>query len=179
MPVPRYDRESEVSYVAPVLDAGELILSHELERELLSSNLSEGARDLVRGLHRLGRPAVFPGGGVGIEYAGLLKTAANPRYLRRHVQEAAQHLRDQRVNVMVIPGLSGYLIGSMYSIVAELPAVLLKKDRVAEDQPADQPTGSFVIASYTSDGDFVMSADLTAVRDIVNQVLSGQIEAQS
>jgi hypothetical protein len=179
MSVPRYDRESEFSYVPPALDAGELIPLHELERELLSSNLSEGGRDLVRGLHQLGRPAVFPGGGVGIEYAGLLKTAANPRYLRRHVQEVAQHLRDQRVDIVVIPGLSGYLVGSMYSIVAELPAVLFKKDRIVGGQSADQPIGSFIIASYTSDGDFLMSADPAAVRDIVNQVLSGQLEAQS
>jgi hypothetical protein len=137
--VPRYARTPERSLAAPDTPIVDPIRRHELESALRSCALSEGARDLVRGLGRLARPALFPGGGVGIEYGSLLKTAANPAYLRRHVQEVADHLRDQRADILIVPGMSGYPIGSMYSLAAGLPALLLEKQRATEDK--DHPPG--------------------------------------
>lgn len=178
MSLTRYERTTE-AVDATALDLNTSVPVAEVEAALASCQLTEGARDLVRGLCRLGRPAIFPGGGVGIEYGSLLKTAANPAYLRRHVHEAAAHLREERVDLLVVPGMSGYPIGSMYAIVAELPAILLAKRPLARVLAGDYPTGSFVIPSYTGEGDVVMSADLVAAQDSVDRILTAQLAAQS
>jgi hypothetical protein len=179
MSLPRYERSLEAIVAGPPLADCDLIPLVDIETALDDSSLTPGGRDLARGLARLGRPAVFAGGGAGIEYGSLLKTAANPLYLRQHVIEAAAHLRQQHVDVLIVPGMSGYPIGSMYAIVAELPAILLKKQRLAAVPDVEYPAGSFVIPSYTGDGDVVMSADLVAVQDVVDRVLTPQVAAQS
>jgi hypothetical protein len=75
--------------------------------------------------------------------------------------------------------MSGYPVGAAYATIAGLPAVLLKKQKVGT-LPAgiDFPAGSFVIPSYTGEGDVVISADLDAVREIVAAILAPQLEAQ-
>lgn len=179
MTLPRYERRVEQIVDTPPIAAEELIPFDRLETALAESALTPGARDLMRGLVQLGRPAIFPGGGAGIEYGSLLKTAANPDYLLQHVREVATHLHEHRVDILMVPGMSGYPIGSMYAIVAGLPAVLLKKQRLVDlPRDADHPAGSFVIPSYTGDGDVVMSADLVAIEDIVRRLLAPQVMAQ-
>ena len=175
-PLPRYERAHEA--VTPQ-EAGVLIPAAKIEARIAASPLSPGARGLLRGLLRLGRPAVFPGGGVGVEYGALLKTAARPDYLAAHLAEAADHLRERRADLLMVPGMSGYPVGAMYALAAELPAILLKKQ--AHDpaiDPPDYPPGSFVIPSYTGEGDVVMSADMAAVADIVDAILTAQLAAQ-
>lgn len=179
MTLPRYERQLEQSNAQLPVESGSMIAASDLQAALTSSSLGPGATDLVRGLIQLGRPALFPGGGAGIEYGSLLKTAVNPLYLRNHVREAAEHLLEQAVDVLFVPGMSGFPIGSMYAIVAELPAVLLKKQHLTPQQDVDYPAGSFMIPSYTGDGDVVMSADLVAVQDIVDRVLEPQLVAQA
>jgi hypothetical protein len=176
MAVRRYERELEESPAGSPLDAGELIPLSLVESRLAASGLSAGARDLVRGLCRLARPKNFPGGGVGIEYGALLKTAINPAYLHRHAREAAEHLRERRADVLIVPGMSGYPVGSVYSAVSEIPAILLKKQRVGDG--VAYPDGSFILSSYTGSGEHVMSADPHAVQDIVDVLLEGQLRAQ-
>jgi hypothetical protein len=67
----------------------------------------------------------------------------------------------------------------MYSIVSGIPAVLLKKQKhVPGADAARYPAGSFVIPSYTGDGDVVMSADFPAMQDIIDGILAPQLEAQ-
>ncbi|MEJ7840013.1 MAG: hypothetical protein WKF81_14460 [Thermomicrobiales bacterium] len=178
MPLPRYERQREILSNAHQIETMNLVPCSDIERALAASTLSDGAADLVRGVLQLGRPAVFAGGGTGIEYGSLLKTAVNPLYLRRHVEEAAEHLRQQRVDVLIVPGMSGFPIGSMYAVVANLPALLLKKQHLTARPDVEYPAGSFVIPSYTGDGDVVMSADLVAVQDIVDRVLEPQVLAQ-
>jgi hypothetical protein len=140
--------------------------------------LSEGSRDLLRGLLRTGRTRVFPGGGIGIEYGSLLKTAVRPEYLAGHVREAVAHLRENEVDFLIVPGMSGYPVGAVYAIAAELPAVLLKKQKSCADPDALYPAGSFVIPSYTGDGDVVISADHDAVVDILAVVLERRLKGQ-
>ncbi|MGI8486341.1 MAG: hypothetical protein ACR2OU_19045, partial [Thermomicrobiales bacterium] len=41
------------------------------------------------------------------------------------------------------------------------------------------PPGAFIIPSYTGDGDVLMSADLAAMQDIVDAILTKQIDAQA
>jgi len=134
---------------------------------------------LLRGLLRVGTTRVFAGGGVGIEYGSLLKTAARPEYVAGHVAEAAEHLRERRVDLLLVPGMSGYPIGSMYALASGIPAVLLKKARLQGDGQATYPAGAFVIPSYTGEGDVVMHADPAAVQDIVDGVVAPQLAAQS
>jgi hypothetical protein len=175
--LPRYERTHELE--APPAGEGGVIPADAVEARIAASSLSPGARGLVRGLLRLGRPAMFPGGGIGVEYGALLKTAARPDYLADHLAEAADHLRERRVDLLVVPGMSGYPVGAMYALAAGVPAILLKKQ--AHDpaiDPADYPPGSFVIPSYTGEGDVVMSADVTAVADIADAILSAQLAAQ-
>ncbi len=187
----RYERPHEAPAPhTPLLD-GEVVPFRELEPALEASALSEGGRALLRGLLRLGRTAVFPGGGAGIEYGALLKTAARPDHVGAHVQEAAGYLHEREVDLLVVPGMSGYPIGAMYAVVSGIPAVLLKKQRhVPSDSARGEqggarggdmtryPPGSFVIPSYTGEGDVVMSADLDALRDIVDGILHRQVVAQ-
>jgi hypothetical protein len=175
--VPRYERKIEEASDRPPIARDALISRADLDACLDRSSLSEGGKDLVRGLVRLGRPAIFGGGGVGIEYGSLLKTAVDPTYLRRHVVEVAGHLAAEKVDILIVPGMSGYPIGAMYAAVAGLPAVLLKKQRVDQVTEAEYPVGTFVIPSYTGDGDVVMSADLVAVQEMVDRVLVAQLDA--
>jgi len=187
----RYERPHENPMAStPPLD-GEVVPFRELDPVLEASALSDGGRALLRGLLRLGRTAVFPGGGAGIEYGALLKTAARPDHVGAHVQEAAGYLHEREVDLLVVPGMSGYPIGAMYAVVSGIPAVLLKKQRHASSSgpgsapgsapggdTARYPPGSFVIPSYTGDGDVVMSVDLDALRDIIDRILIRQVAAQ-
>ena len=178
--LPRYERPKEAPPVLVPLADAELISYADSETALQTSALSEGGRALLRGLLRLGRSAMFPGGGAGIEYGSLLKTAARPEYLGAHVLEVAAHLHAQQVDVLVVPGMSGYPVGSMYSFASGIPAVLLKKQRHADHVAgATYPPGAFIIPSYTGDGDVLMSADLAAMQDIVDAILTKQVDAQT
>jgi hypothetical protein len=140
------------------------------------SSLSPGSRTLLLALLRTGTNCVFPGGGIGIEYGSLLKTAARPDEVGEHVREAAAHLTERRVDLLLVPGMSGYPIGAMFAYAAGIPAVLLKKQKPSPD--AEYPPGSFAIPSYTGEGDVVMSADLDAVCDIVQSIVTRQIGEQ-
>jgi hypothetical protein len=142
----RYTRPREEAVAAR---REEIIPFSRADEAIAASKLSAGSRALLRGLLRVGTARVFPGGGVGIEYGSLLKTAARPEYVAAHVHEAAAHLRDQQTDLLLVPGMSGYPIGAMYALAAEIPAVLLKKTRIGEADPNAYLTGAFVIPSYT------------------------------
>lgn len=175
----RYERPMEAFADAEVSDAP-VIGASEIAAALESSALTPGARSLLVGLMRLGGPALFGGGGAGIEYGSLLKTAARPDILGQHALEVAGHLHEKGVHLLMVPGMSGYPVGAMYAAVAGIPALLLKKQRHSADAVDRRyPAGSFVIPSYTGEGDVVMSADLAALRDIVESVLTPQLLAQS
>jgi hypothetical protein len=134
---------------------------------------------MLRGLLRVGSVRVFPGGGAGIEYGSLLKTAARPDYLAPHIREAAAHFRERGADLLLVPGMSGYPIGAMYALAAEIPALLLRKTRLDEANPHAYPTGAFVIPSYTGEGDVVMHADPAAVADIVNGIVGRKLAEQA
>jgi hypothetical protein len=172
----RYERprEEPANLLPPAAD--EVIPYEQAEAAIAGSRLSMGSRALLGGLLRVGCTRVFPGGGIGIEYGSLLKTAARPDYLAGHVAEAAAHLREKRVDLLLVPGMSGYPVGAMYSIVSGVPGVLLKKAKLQPD--GAYPPGSFVIPSYTGEGDVVMSADEAAIQDIVDGIVAPQLAAQ-
>jgi hypothetical protein len=175
--LPRYERPPEEVIATPELKLFHAIPYAESEAAIANSSLSPGSQALLRGLLRLGATKVFPGGGAGIEYGSLLKTATRPEYLGLHIQEAAQHLKHARVDVLLVPGMSGYPVGAMYSAISGIPAILLKKQRLSDCRGV-YPPGAFVIPSYTGEGDVVMSADLEAVQDIVDGILASQLAMQ-
>ena len=177
-PLPRYERPTELEQ-PHAESAADAIGPERLDAALAASTLGEGARALLRGLLRTGTTRDFPGGGIGIEYGSLLKTAARPEYVGAHLREAAAHLREQRVDLLLVPGMSGYPVGAMYATAAGLPAVLLKKIRAHEATGARYPAGAFVIPSYTGEGDVVMHADPPAVQDVVDTILEPQLAAQT
>ena len=92
-PLPRYTRPHEETIAAPLEGT---IPFAQSDAAIDESTLSAGSRALLRGLLRVGSTRMFPGGGAGIEYGGLLKTAARPDYVAAHVAEAADHLRERR-----------------------------------------------------------------------------------
>ncbi|MGH2615975.1 MAG: hypothetical protein ACRDJC_12095 [Thermomicrobiales bacterium] len=175
-PLPRYTRPREEVVAA---SAAEIIPFAQSDRAIDDSPLSDGSRALLRGLLRVGTACVFPGGGAGIEYGGLLKTAARPEYIAGHVAEAAAQLREQRVDLLLVPGMSGYPIGAMYALAAGIPALLLKKSRLGAENPHAYPTGAFIIPSYTGEGDVVMQADPAAVADIVATIVARKLDEQA
>ncbi len=136
----RYDRPREVpAPITPLMDH-EIIRFGDIDAALSSSSLSDGGKALLRGLLEVGCTAIFPGGGAGIEYGSLLKTAARPEFLAVHVREASSYLHEQQVDVLIVPGMSGYPVGSMYSIVSGIPAILLKKQKHGTGSaPASDP----------------------------------------
>ena len=179
----RFDRAVEEPSVGEA-QPGPRIAHADLEAAIAGSTLTEGGRALARGLLRTARPAVFPAGGLGLDYASLLKTAARPEIVGAHVREAARHLVDRGVDLLFVPGMSGYPIGAMYSLASGIPAVLLKKQRhplesAAASEAAPYPAGAFVIPSYTGEGDTAISADLAAVRDILTDLVAGQLSLQA
>lgn len=177
--LPRYERPPEAPCTSSPLAECDLIPYAAAEEAIAASALSPGGRALLRGMLRVGSTRVFPGGGVGIEYGSLLKTAARPEYLSAHVSEAAAHLRECQADLLVVPGMSGYPVGSMYAVVSGLPAILLKKTRLDGNPIGAFPAGSFIIPSYTGDGDVVMSADREAAQDIVDSIVAAQLAAQT
>ena len=118
-PLPRYTRPREETISAP--QEGTIPFAQS-DAAINESTLSAGSRALLRGLLRVGSTRMFPGGGAGIEYGGLLKTAARPDYVAAHVSEAADHLRERRVDLLLVPGMSGYPVGAMYALAASTPA---------------------------------------------------------
>jgi hypothetical protein len=173
--IPRYHRTAEQP---ASIETGALITLSELDDALAGSQLSPGSRDLIRGLLRTSRPAIFGGGGVGLEYGALLKTVARPDVLGGHVREVAAYLQERHVDLLFVPGMSGYPIGSMYSYASGIPALLLKKQAYDPESVNDLPPGSFVIPSYTGSIDTVISADLVAARDILAGLVDRQLVAQ-
>jgi hypothetical protein len=178
IPLPRYERPHESGTLQPERSTS-LIPLEQAASALAASPLSPGSQQLARGLLRLGAPAVFPGGGIGIEYGALLKTAARPDYLAGHIREAAAHLHQRQVDLLLVPGMSGYPIGSMYAIASGIPAVLLKKVKMGALDQASYPAGAFVIPSYTGDGDVVMHADPAAAQDIIDEIAGPQLASQA
>jgi len=176
--VRRYERRHEPDAMThrervPVIPAAQVDAA--IER----SPLTPGSTSLAWGLIDLAAVRAFPGGGLGIEYGSLLKTAVRPDLIAGHVQEAAAHLRERQVDALLVPGMSGYPIGSIYAFAAGIPAVLLKKNEIRPDRPIDYPPGAFVIPSYTGEGDVVMTADPAGVRGIVEGLLTAQLNAQA
>lgn len=163
---------------APPPPASEIIPFGESEAAITGSSLTPGAQALLRGLLRVGTTREFPGGGPGIEYGSLLKTAARPDYLHQHIAEAADHLTESGADLLLVPGMSGYPIGAMYALAARLPALLLKKSRLDKANPNAYPAGAFVIPSYTGDGDVVMHADPAAAEDIFATIVARKLQEQ-
>jgi hypothetical protein len=174
-PLPRYTRPHEESVVAP---QEEIIPFAQSDAAIDQSPLSAGSRALLRGLLRVGSTRMFPGGGAGIEYGGLLKTAARPDYIGAHVVEAANYLRECQTDLLLVPGMSGYPVGAMYALAANTPALLLKKSKLSDANPNAYPAGAFVIPSYTGEGDVVMHADPAAVEDIVATIVARKLAEQ-
>ena len=174
--LPRYSRPREEPVTAP---PEAVIPFPQCDAAIDESTLSPGSRALLRGLLRVGTARDFPGGGAGIEYGGLLKTAARPEYVAAHVQEAAAHLQERQVDLLLVPGMSGYPVGAMYALAARIPAVLLKKSRLDDANANAYPTGAFVIPSYTGEGDVVMHADPAAVEDIVASIMARKLSDQA
>jgi hypothetical protein len=169
-----YDRpeEAERHLTAATYPA---IAPDELPAILAGSALSPGTRTLLRALLKEVRIATFPGG-LGLDYDSLLKTAVRPEDMGPHVQEAAAHLREQQVDLLFVPGMSGYPIGAAYAMASGVPALLLKKAR--HEPGVRYPPGSFVVPSYTGEGEFVMSADPEAVRALVDRIAARQLRRQ-
>jgi len=174
-PLPRYTRPREEIVDAPLEG---IIPFSQSDAAIDQSTLSAGSRALLRGLLRVGSTRMFPGGGAGIEYGGLLKTAARPDYIAAHVQEAADHLRERHADLLLVPGMSGYPVGAMYALAASTPALLLKKSQLGDANPNAYPAGAFVIPSYTGEGDVVMHADPAAVEDIVATIVARKLAEQ-
>ena len=162
----------------PPPPAAEIVPYAESEAAISGSGLTPGAQQLLRGLLRVGTTREFPGGGVGIEYGSLLKSAARPDYLAQHIEEAADHLVEARTDLLLVPGMSGYPIGAMYALAARVPALLLKKSRLDRANPNAYPAGAFVIPSYTGDGDVVMHADPAAAEDIFATIVARKLQEQ-
>jgi hypothetical protein len=156
----------------------EIVPFAQSDEVIAHSALSPGSRALLRGLLRVGTARDFPGGGTGIEYGSLLKTAARPDYIALHVHEAAAHLREEKTDLLMVPGMSGYPIGAMYALAAGIPAILLKKTRLGDASADTFPPGAFVIPSYTGEGDVVMQADPPAVADIVATIFTRKLAEQ-
>src|SRR5215212_3777893 len=174
-PLPHYTRPREEAVAAPLEEITPFTQSDDA---IDNSPLSTGSRALLRGLLRVGSTRMFPGGGAGIEYGGLLKTAARPDYIAAHVLEAAIHLRERQTDLLLVPGMSGYPVGAMYALAASTPALLLKKSKLGDANPNAYPAGAFVIPSYTGEGDVVMHADPAAVEDIVATIVARKLAEQ-
>jgi hypothetical protein len=173
--LPRYQRPAEPP--APPAPARTVIPPAGHETAIAGSALSEGSKTLLRGLMRLGRTATFRGG-VGLDYEGLLKSAVRPDILGPHVAEAADALRRHEVDLLLVPGMSGFPIGTMYAMAAGIPALLLRKEPVrAETLERTMPPGAFILPSYTSAGEVVMSADPLALLDITAPLFAQQVES--
>src|SRR5918998_5510648 len=174
-PLPHYTRPREETVSAPL---EEIIPFTQCDAAIDNSPLSAGSRALLRGLLRVGSTRMFPGGGAGIEYGGLLKTAARPDYIAAHVYEAANHLRERQTDLLLVPGMSGYPVGAMYVLAGSTPALLLKKSKLGDADPNAYPAGAFVIPSYTGEGDVVMHAYPAAVEDIVATIVARKLAEQ-
>ena len=171
----RYERSAERTSVTT---SGPLIPVAGRDAAIAASPLSPGGKSLATALLRTSRPRIFPGGGLGIEYGALLKTAARPDLLASHIAEVAAHLSADRVDILFVPGMSGYPIGAMYSQASGIPALLLKKQPWPPSDDTGYAPGSFVIPSYTGSGDTLISADTAAAADILAGLVDRQVAEQ-
>jgi hypothetical protein len=174
--VRRYERTAEQAHPAA---PDRIIPVTERDAAIAGSGLSDGGKALVKALLRTSRPRVFPGGGLGIEYGALLKTAARPDLLAPHIAEVVDHLRNAQIDILFVPGMSGYPIGAMYSQASGIPALLLKKQPYPPTPETELAPGAFVIPSYTGSGDTLISADTTAAADILAGIVDRQLAEQA
>ena len=175
-PVARYERSAEQPGATT---PGPLIPVAERDAAIAASPVTDGGKALATALLRTSRPRIFPGGGLGIEYGALLKTAARPDLLAPHIAEIAGHLRAAQVDILFVPGMSGYPIGAIYSQASGIPALLLKKQPWPPNDETEYAPGSFVIPSYTGSGDTLISADTAAAADILAGIVDRQLAAQA
>jgi hypothetical protein len=175
-PVRRYERTAEQTHPA---EPSRTIAVAERDAAIAGSGLSEGGKALVAALLRTSRPRTFPGGGLGIEYGALLKTAARPDLLVPHIAEVVAHLRSAQIDILFVPGMSGYPIGAMYSQASGIPALLLKKQPYPATAETELVPGAFVIPSYTGAGDTLISADTAAAADILAGIIDRQLAEQA
>ena len=176
MDAPRYNRPAE----RPTTEVAreEIIPPERHEEAIANSDLSTGSKDLLRGLMRLGAATVFQGGGVGLEYAGLLKSAVRPDIVGEHVREAAQILQNHHIDLLLVPGMSGYPIGTMYAVEARVPGLLLRKEPLRDRElERTLPPGAFILPSYTSRDEVLMSADPAALVAITDEIFERQAAA--
>jgi hypothetical protein len=174
-PVARYERSAEQPGATT---PGPLIPVAGRKAAIAASSLTPGGRALATALLRTSRPRIFPGGGLGIEYGALLKTAARPDLLAPHIAEVVDHLRAAQIDILFVPGMSGYPIGAMYSQASGIPALLLKKQPYPPSDETEYAPGSFVIPSYTGSGDTLISADTAAAADILAGIVDRQLAEQ-
>ena len=143
-----------------------------------ASTLSAGSRALLRGLLRVGSTRMFPGGGAGIEYGGLLKTAARPDYIAAHVWRRPTICESARPICSSSQACRATQWSRCMRSRRSTPALLLKKSKLGDANPNAYPTGAFVIPSYTGEGDVVMHADPAAVEDIVATIVARKLAEQ-
>jgi hypothetical protein len=174
--VPRYERSPEQDH--PGLPEW-IVPIDERDAVIAASRLSPGSRALVTALLRTSWPHMFAGGGLGIEYGALLKTAARPDLLAPHIAEVVAHLRAAEIDLLFVPGMSGYPIGAMYSQASGIPALLLKKQPYPPSEDSDYAPGAFVIPSYTGGNDTLISADPSAAADILAAIVDRQLASQA
>jgi adenine/guanine phosphoribosyltransferase-like PRPP-binding protein len=174
-PVRRYERSAERAHT---VTPDRIFTVAERDAAIAGSSLSAGSKALVSALLRTSRPRIFPGGGLGIEYGALLKTAARPDLLASHIAEVVDHLRGAQIDILFVPGMSGYPIGAMYSQASGIPALLLKKQPYPATPETELVPGAFVIPSYTGSGDTLISADTVAAADILSAIIDRQLAEQ-
>jgi adenine/guanine phosphoribosyltransferase-like PRPP-binding protein len=175
-PVARYERSAEQPGATT---PGPLIPVAGRKAAIAASSLTPGGRALATALLRTSRPRIFPGGGLGIEYGALLKTAARPDLLAPHIAGVVAHLRSAQIDILFVPGMSGYPIGAMYSQASGIPALLLKKQPFPATPETELVPGAFVIPSYTGAGDTLISADTAAAADILAAIIDRQLAEQA
>ena len=146
------------------LSVGQFIPYAETSSAIELSALSQGSKQLLKGLLRLGRLMQFPGG-YGIDYAPLLKRGVWPKYISAHIHEVGAILKDKQAHILVAPGISGHPIAAQYAEAAQIPSLLLTKEPPPED--GQYPEGSFKIPSYTGGKDVVIHPDLTTVIEML------------
>lgn len=172
----RYVRAAEVPRQFTI-DNQSIIPFTEAQPAIEASSLSQGSKDLLSGLLQIGSAKVFPGGGVGIEYGGVLKTMTRPDIIKEHIREAADHLREKEVELLYAPGMSGFPYAAMVSLESGISSVLLKKSKHDTD-PSHFPPGSFIIPSYTGEGTVMIAPDMHGVQQAVDTILSTKLKEE-
>lgn len=171
--LPRYIRPAETR--PPKIATDSIIPFSRVKEAIRNSQLTPGGEGLLIEILSNGGIVNFGPGNPGVFYPTLKSEENLPLHaVAHHINEVSDHLHANKVDLLFIPKNSGVPIGRRCAKQAEIVPIFLDKLEPSDDGNL-YPPGSFVIPSYTGEGERVMSPPTAVLEEAVFGIMESQL----